>query len=187
MGDKNKLSRVRHIGIIIALVFLATIFISAIISSFTGGEKKDNVPRPNLDNFIIEELTEEQIIKISDFNNSLLSSWKSSGKSSGIRNIKYEKQDHDKTTFTAKKTVGIKTVSATLATDCKLYINIACEVSSGNAKIVILMDDTILECFNFGEKSSLEYDVNGKHEFYVKILCEDAEIEITVERRLANL
>ena len=49
----------------------------------------------------------------------------------------------------------------------------------------IVMDETeIIKEFEAGEDIVFSYEIVGKHEFYVKILCEKARVEIEVDRTI---
>ena len=45
-------------------------------------------------------------------------------------------------------------------------------------------DDEILEYIEFGQEKILTYNVIGEHIYSVKILAEEAELEISVEREI---
>lgn len=167
------------------MVFLAlAIALVAIIAAgiiLIWGYYGDDPLKPDLN---MSELTTEQIVEIASSQSSYFTSWTCKGEGSGMENEKYAEADYNATFFSAKKINGIKTVSATLAKDCNLNIIIDSELSKGDARIVIVMDDTIIEDFAAGEERNFEYIVEGEHEFYVKILCQDAEIEIRTIREL---
>ena len=55
---------------------------------------------------------------------------------------------------------------------------------SGNAKIVIIKGEEIIEYVDFGADIHRSYQVEGEEEIYVKILAEGAELNISVEREL---
>ena len=173
MNRIGKLVKIRYIGVAIALVFIIFMLVHLAFNA-------DDKPVLDLDSFCIENLTEDVIVGINHAT-SFMSSLKTSGKGSGIYEINYIEKDKTKITFSAKKTTGIQTISATRAKDCTVLITI-----NGKASVAIVMDDVLLECFALGEKNSFEYDVQGDHNIYVKILCEEAEITIVVERAFEN-
>ena len=111
-----------------------------------------------------------------------MTSFKRSGSRSGISSQYFDDEDGDKTEYSAKKVTGIKNVSATFTKDCTLVFNIDSTLESGNAEVVVIMDDKIVERFNAGEQKTLEYNVSGEHKFYIRILCEEAKISITTTR-----
>ena len=76
----------------------------------------------------------------------------------------------------------IKTVSATLVKDSIIKLKIDSTLVSGDAEVVIIANGEILERFDAGSKKSFEFSVTGESVFYVRILCENANIEITTER-----
>ena len=97
---------------------------------------------------------------------------------------KYE--DSDRVKFSCEKITGIKTVSVTKVEDQTLELKISSGLSDGMAKIAVIRDDLILEYIDFGEEIILSYNVAGEHTYRVKILCEDAKLEITVERSVSG-
>ena len=50
--------------------------------------------------------------------------------------------------------------------------------------MVIICDDEILEYVEFGQDKVLTYTVSGEHIYSVKILCENAELEIDGTREI---
>ena len=157
-----------------------SIFIIAIIGmAFTLLFFGKDIFEPNIN---VNELTDEQIVEISTNQSSYGTCWLAKGDASGVRNKEYRSVDYDETFFSAKKINGIKTVSSTMANDCTVNLEIDSSISKGNARIVVIIDDKIVEEFEAGENKSLEYTVDGEHFIYVKILCEDAEIEIKTTR-----
>ena len=51
-------------------------------------------------------------------------------------------------------------------------------------KIVVIMDERIVEYVDVNSKCKLTYTVAGEHLIYVKILGEKAQMEINVTREL---
>ena len=172
------IKKIRNIGMIVASIFILIIVISSIINP-PDDSLKDLYP--DLDSFRIENLTEEQILKVDNTFKAYKSSIRRSGKGSGLP-LKYEDEDRDKISFSAKKVNGIKLISVTSAKDCKLQLNINSKVVSGNAKIVVVTDKTGFEFYDVNKELIIEYDVQGQHEYYVKLLAENAEAEIQVQR-----
>lgn len=178
---KNKILKIRNIGFIVCSVFL---LIMIFYSCFS---EKDDSKMLDLDNFKIENITEEEKKTVTDCYKGFRTKWRASGENSGFDGHKYENEDHDETRFSAKKITGIKTVNATEAENCTVNWIIGSTVSKGNAKIIIVVDsEIILKEFEFGQKINFEYKADGKHEVLVKIICEDAEVNIEVERTLSQ-
>lgn len=176
----NKMLKIRNVGVAICSFVLVCMFIALIITRIGN---KDN-SKLDLDDFSINGLTEEQKIKIANSYNATLTTWINSGKRSGFRGYTYEDEDHDETYFKAKKATGIKTVNATSVENCAVEWEIDCTVTKGAAKIIIVMDEnSILKEFEPNtDKITFSYFAEGKHSFFVKILCEEAKIEIETKR-----
>ena len=136
-----------------------------------------------LEDFSIDSLSSEDIINDESASVFAVSRKYKSGTKTGVDGAsKYE--DSDRVQFKCKKMTGIMRVSATKVSDCTLTIDVSSEISSGNAKIVVICDDEILDYIEFGQEKTLTYEVIGEHIYSVKILAEEAELEITVEREI---
>ena len=137
-----------------------------------------------LEDFSIDSLSSEDISKNEYASVFAVSRKYKSGTKTGVDGAsKYE--DTDKIEFKCKKITGIKRVSATKVSDCTLTINVSSKLLSGNAKIVVVCDDEILDYIEFGQEKTLTYDVIGEHIYSVKMLAEEAELEISVEREIS--
>lgn len=134
----------------------------------------------DLDDFSIDNLTDEQIITETKSQEILSSTKYQNNTSSGASSI--SSLDSDKIQFSCKKINGISKVSVTKAKDCNLILTISSELLSGRAKIVVIRDDLILDYVDFNESVELTYSVTGEHIFTIKILCEEAELTIAVSR-----
>ena len=136
-----------------------------------------------LEDFSIDSLSSEDISS-NEYASVFAASRKyKSGTRTGVDGAsKYE--DTDKIDFKCKKITGISRVSATKVSDCTLTINVSSKLLSGNAKIVVICDDEILEYIEFGQEKILTYNVIGEHIYSIKILAEEAELEISVEREI---
>lgn len=173
---KNSFSIWLVIACIIAFVLIITIIVSVI-------DHSTNVSKA-LEDFSIDSLSTQEIAS-EEFSSAFALSRKyESGTRTGVDGAsKYE--DSDKSEFKCKKVTGIKRISATKALDCRLIINISSRLISGNAKIVIICDGEILDYVEFGQDKTLTYDVTGEHIYSVKILAEEAELEISVAREIS--
>lgn len=170
------LRKLRYIGVAVSIVAILAILLYSFITRKGDKEELD------LNNFEIETLTNDQIVNISGDCRAVLTKWGASGDNSGIVHSEYIKADSDKTKFSAKEITGIKTISATLAKDCTFTISIDSKVGNGKAQIVVIQDDKIIERLDATTSTTLEYIVVGEHQFYIKILCEEAQIEINTQR-----
>lgn len=136
----------------------------------------------DLESFSIAELTDAQIVGIDGKCRASVPKFTRSGSNSGITDVKFADEDRDTTVYSTKNIVGIKTVSATLVKDSIIKLKIDSTLVSGDAEVVIIANGEILERFDAGSKKSFEFSVTGESVFYVRILCENANIEITTER-----
>lgn len=137
-----------------------------------------------LDDFSINSLSADDIVNEEFSSTFALTRKYESGTKTGVDGAsKYE--DSDKSELRCKKITGIKRVSATKASDCTLIISISSKLISGDAKIVIICDDEILDYIEFGQTKTFTYNVVGEHIYSVKILAEEAELEVSVEREIS--
>ena len=134
----------------------------------------------DLENFSIEALTDEQIINEVKSHEEKSSVEYTNNTGSGASNI--AQLDSDRIQYSCEKVTGIARVSVTKAKDCTLTLNISSTLESGNAKIVVVRDDMILDYVEFGESKELTYSVTGEHIFTVKLLCEEAKLSVEVIR-----
>ena len=170
----NKTTKTLLISFIIIIVVVAFVVIRILMLGNNFDESS----------FKISELTEGDIVSEYNSCSAWMTKLRATGNDSGVKNSRFEDVDMDKVTYSSKKITGIETVSATRIKSGSLTIGIESKLTSGNAKIVIVQDDKILEYVEFGEKKTLSFSVDGEHVVYVKILCELAEVEITVEREM---
>ena len=176
----NKLVKTLTIFFIIVSII---VMITVIIAIFNPTPTEDeDIPRPDLDNFKIEELTEEQITKIPFYSTGYRTREHTCGKGSGIagNQYKYKKVDVDHYRYSAGKEVGITTFNATRAKNTTLTLNIKSSIGSGIAKILVIKDGVIIETLDCGENKSFTYLVDEESIFYVKGLFENAE-DLTVD------
>ena len=94
--------------------------------------------------------------------------------------------DSNRIRMVAESVRGFKVFSASKVVDSKLVINISSEIYAGKGKIAIIQDDKLLEYVDFGTSVTREYDVVGESLILVKIICEDAKIDLTVERQITK-
>ena len=172
------MTKTRKIMSILWVVGMMTMIIIYIVYSFSPEpETIDGVPRPDLDNFKIENLTEEQIIKIDRFAPTFMSSSHRCGEKSGILIRQYKDTDKDTKhcRYSVRETVGIQALQVTLVKDTTLKLKIESSLGAGNAMVFIIQDDTIVESFECGGNKTLTYQVEGESIFCVKVLFEDTK------------
>ena len=161
---------------IVLSVLLAIIVLVNVIDHSTKVSKE-------LEDFSIDRLSSEDISNNEYASVFAVSRKYESGTRTGANGAsKYE--DTDKIEFKCKKMTGIMRVSATKASNCTLTINVSSKLLSGKAKIVVICDDEILDYIEFDQERTLTYDVIGEHVYSVKILAEEAKLEIAVEREI---
>ena len=179
MSRKDAIAR---IGFAIVMFIMQLMLITNAIINIANGTffPEDNGIR--LNNFAISELTDEQVISVTNFSRIREEKMTTSGEASGIEDEEYKESDVDKIEFSCEKIIGIKTLQATRAENCTLVINISSEVISGNMYIVIVSNNSIVEYANVGEDVRLEYTASDAQEYYVKLLCENAKVNASIKR-----
>lgn len=178
---KIRITKFSRTGAIIAMIFIAIMIISSLVTR----SDTDLYSGLNKRNFSIDSLTEEQMLKITTFGSTTFLRERSSGNRSGISGSDYKEKDYDNTYFRVKKATGIEIINATKATDSTVNLKIDFTVSSGNAKLIIVMDESvILEEFEPNQPIDFTYESVGTHTFVVKLLSEKAKVEIEVNRTI---
>lgn len=164
-----------YLGIVLFALMTIVMLINFISTSSSVSKQ--------LEDFSINSLSTEDIIN-NETSSVIASSRRyESNTRTGVDGAsKYE--DSDLVGFKCKKITGIKRISATKVSDCTLILNISSTLLSGTAQIVIICDDEILDYVEFGQTEMFTYDVVGEHIYSVKILAEEAELEIAVEREI---
>ena len=178
MRKNNTKSFFPHTVIVICII-LGILLVARIVTRIVNNEKA-------LENFVIAELSNEEIVKEENVCREFMFKIRSHGSSSGFLNEMYDAQDHEEVNYSVKKITGINTISATLAEGRTVTLDINVKLLSGVAKLAIVADDRILECIELDGETTLEYTVNGANKVFVKMLCEDAKIEAVVIRSIAS-
>lgn len=176
----SRMIKVRNILIMIGIPLM---IIMIVASCFLPNESEsDNLP--DLENFKIEDVAEEQILNVPSCIKCVMSSEHAKGESTGVKteDSRYSDYDKDSYVFSARKVVGIRTINATRIENNTLTLDIKSSIGEGKGKIVVIKDNEIIETFAVGENKVLTYEVEEKHIFYVKVLLENAkkfEVELT--------
>ena len=170
-------------GVVIVLIMATFMLLTAVIQNLIKDDTVDEVPSFDLDDFTIEEITDEQIIHIGDYCTGFMVSERCTGSKTGSADLRY---DRDKYEYSSKIVNGIKNVSYSEISNATLELLISSVLNEGEAKIAVIMDNQILEYVELGTEKQLTYEVDGKHEFYVKLICKDANVEITVARTIVE-
>ena len=178
---KEFFDKTRKIGLAIVIPTMIILLICALLNPTPSED--EGIPRPDIDNFKIEELTEEQITKIPEYRTSYRNKEHHCGQGSGFYKRDYDDYDYDHTRISYGKITGISVFSATQAKNTTLTLDIKSKLGAGNAKLLIIRDGEIIEIFECGEDKRFVFEVEGESLFYVKGLFESAEdFEITVWR-----
>lgn len=162
-------------GIIICIVCFAIIVIVGLLNPSEEGPSIDS------DKFSIDTVTEEEKLDVVCSCEGWFVSEGNWGSRSGVNDEKYKELDCDKSHYSARKATGIKTMMATLAKDCTLSFDID-STADGDAKIIVIIDSIVVDEFDFGQKDSLTYEIEGEKTVYIKIICDNAKVNITVQR-----
>ena len=176
--------RLRKLMIFIAIMWVIAICVNTYLTISSLMKHKDEPEEEvyDLGEFSIETISDYDIVNVNRFT-SFRSHRESSGSSTGApKGTQYS--DADKAIFKCENIFGVMTVSATKAQNCTLVLNITTEINVGTAQIVIVRDDEVIERLDFGGNATRSYNVEGEHIFRVKVLAENAEIKITVEREI---
>lgn len=185
LNIKSCIKKLRNILLCIVLV----LFIITIIRIVLSGEAIHLSRRHAFDykNFTLEMISEEQIVGIID-NKVYKPKSRSLGASTGVEEKRYQEYDYDQKEFEAEKVSGIIALSATKARDCMLHIIVESTLETGEMKLVVVIDkEAIVEYIPVGEKVDLYYTVEGEHTYYVKALCDEAKVNVTVTREITSL
>ena len=166
---------------IVFAIALAVITITAILTGllFAFPQKDYGVPMPEIENFKIDELTENQIVKVDEFGESKSTRGVSAGNTSGLKD--YENCDKTYTKFKAEKITGISTLHAVYVNNDIITMDVKTEfIGSGKAKFVIIKDGIIVETFESGDTKRFTYQIEGESIILIKGLFENAEC-VTIE------
>ncbi len=158
---------IKKVNIVILILFPIMLTVILIVNgpSLVESCRKRGEPLPiNLDEFSLDTVTEEEIINY-DISRS------------------YRKKTK-KNFISTKEMTGIYAVSSAKAVDCTLELNISAKLNGGKAKIVVIRDNEIVEYLDFGGDVQRVYEVQGEHLYVVKLVCEQAAVEVTVTRNL---
>ncbi len=166
----------------IVLTFFSIIALVALGKAFYGllGLNSND---EKLADFSIAAVSDEEVATrvFSSNHNSFL---RNSGKGTGVTGSYYERYDSTICDHSIGKATGIDVVSATKIDNATLKLTITSKVESGEAKIAIIKDETLVEYIDINETVVLEYDVSEESLFLVKIVCKDAKIDIKIEREI---
>ena len=176
--------KIRNIVLMVMLTLLPFFAALVIFTSIPDcGKTKTSVPKPDMDNFRIEDLTEQQIVEIEGIGGAYMSGISYREGRSGIKG-KYSDKDYTYGHYHAKNCPGIKTLQATRVENDTVIIDVKTKVEKGTAKFVIIKDGVIVETFESNTTERFTYHVKGESIILVKGLFEkDVEgVDVEVAR-----
>ena len=182
MGSKFR--HISKIGFIVTGCLMALMMLFSGIDGLVNPDDRPKSEKLDLDNFSLETLTDEQIVLIEKQYKAYRYNSSKKGGDTDVDNFRYEDYDRDKLSFSAKKITGIHPIQATKVTDGTLRVNIETKLNSGEMKIVVIRDDEILEYLEVGRPLELNYSAEGEHTYYIKLLCKEANMSVTVTREI---
>lgn len=179
------LRKTSTIGFIVVLILMIAMLMPAILD----GSINDFISRDDhgidLKNFAIEDLTDEQIINISAHSSKYMSGVSRSGESTGVEGRCYSEADRDNVRYHAGKAVGIDTLITGKISSGTVTFDIDVELTSGAAQIVVIKDGEIVERMAV-QDTTITYEVSEESTYIIKLLLEDAKIEINATRKITK-
>jgi len=138
-------------------------------------------------NFRIDEMSDSEIINIpSDYSGFLGGKNYSGEQSLGFDDRRYKEADYDKITRQYQSMSGMTILSATRARNCTVDYTINAELTKGRIRIVVIIDNKIVEDFSSGGEYKRSYCLEGTKNIIIKLLAEEAQFKVTVERNINN-
>lgn len=180
----KKLKFISGIGFILAATYILISMTISTIQRISNGTFWPEDNGIDLKKFSIDELTEEQIVNtVAHFQGGWSSSHQIEG-DTGVEGKRYFTRDYDKSEITHKNAVGIQTVSASRIENATLRLTIKTELFSGKMKMALIDDEGTIQWLSVGEDTVLEISAKEPREYYVKIICEDANMSLTLTREI---
>ena len=138
------------------------------------------------ESFEISDLTEKQILTKDSY--CIASSYKFITNGYDYSQVDYEyiPYDYGECYFEAANMSGIRTVSASYAEDAYIILTIKAQsnVSKDDAKIVITSESEILAEFDANSEITYTVKSDDYEHVFVKILADEADVSVTVTRRI---
>ena len=185
MTIRFTIKQISKLGFIVVSILMAIMLASALISNHITGYNQTDDFGIDLKNFSISELTDQQIISVSARSSSYMGGGSKTGESTGVEGFHYSDVDKDSVRRFAKKIVGLTTLMTAKVVSGTVTFNIDAELASGVAEIVVIKDNEIVDRAPLGDMV-LTYEVSEESVFYVKLLCEDAKIDIRITRSISE-
>ena len=160
------------IPVIVAIFVLVICFIPKVEFADTNGP----------DNFALNTITREDILKSRNSSSAFKSSKKYWGSGTKIRSGIYQEYDYTNVTCTYGKMDGVCVLQATKITGNTLTLHINSAVESGNAEIVILVDGEYYCSVDANQNQSITLQGVADKMVLVKLAAESAKIKVDVSR-----
>ena len=167
-----KLALCISIPVIIAIFVLVICLIPKVEFADTNGP----------DNFALNTITREDILKSRSSSSAFKSSKKYWGSGTKIRSGIYQEYDYTNVTCSYGKIDGVCVLQATKITGNTLTLNINSVVESGNAEIVILVDGEYYCSVDVNQNQSITLQGVADKIVLVKLAAESAKIKVDVSR-----
>ena len=167
-----KLALCISIPVIIAIFVLVICLIPKVEFADTNGP----------DNFTLNTITREDILKSRSSSSAFKSSKKYWGSGTKIRSGIYQEYDYTNVTCSYGKIDGVCVLQATKITGNTLTLNINSVVESGNAEIVILVDGEYYCSVDVNQNQSITLQGVADKIVLVKLAAESAKIKVDVSR-----
>ncbi len=167
-----KLALCISIPVIIAIFVLVICLIPKVEFADTNGP----------DNFTLNTITREDILKSRNSSSAFKSSKKYLGSGTKIRSGIYQEYDYTNVTCSYGKIDGVCVLQATKITGNTLTLNINSVVESGNAEIVILVNGEYYCSVDVNQNQSITLQGVADKIVLVKLAAESAKIKVDVSR-----
>ncbi len=134
------------------------------------------------DNFALNTITREDILKLRNSSSAFKSSKKCWGSGTKIRSGIYQEYDYTNVTCAYGKIDGVCVLQATKISENTLTLNINSVVESGNAEIVILIDGEYYCSIDANQNQSITLQGVANKTVLVKLAAESAKMKVDVSR-----
>ena len=134
------------------------------------------------DNFALNTITREDILKSSSQHSAFKSSVRHSGYSSKIFDVALEDCDYDNVSYSYGRMDGIAILQATKVSSNTLTLNINSVVEEGNAEIVILIDGEYYSSVDVNQNKVVTLQGVANKTVIVKLAAESAKMKVDVSR-----
>ena len=134
------------------------------------------------DNFALNTITREDILKLRNSSSAFKSSKKCWGSGTKILSGVYQEYDYTNVTCSYGKIDGVCVLQATKITGNTLTLNINSVVESGNAEIVILIDGEYYCSIDANQNQSIILQGVANKTVLVKLAAESAKMKVDVSR-----